>query len=54
MSFWPSGLPYNNILRYKDSVRLTGIHMLPLKRKNILLKEFITVQIKKDYENDSK
>ena len=49
-SFWPSGLPYNNILRYKDSVRLTGIHMI--KTKEYFTKEFINVQ-KKRYENDS-
>ena len=49
-SFWPKGLPYNNILRYKDSVRLTGVHMV--KTKEYFTKEFINVQ-KKRYENDS-
>lgn len=49
-SFWPSGLPYNNILRYKDCVRLTGVHMI--KTKEYFTKEFINVQ-KKRYENDS-
>ena len=25
---WPQGLPYNNMLRSTDSVRLTGVHMV--------------------------
>ena len=49
-SFWSSGLPYNNIVRNKDSVRLTGVHMI--KTKEYFTKEFINVQ-KKRYENDS-
>jgi len=49
-SFWPSGLPYNNILRSKDSVRLTGVHMI--KTKEYFIKDFINVQ-KKKYKNDS-
>jgi len=49
-SFWPSGVPYNNILRYKDSVRLTGVHMI--KTKEYFIKDFINFQ-KKRYENDS-
>lgn len=49
-SFWPSGLPYNNILRYKNSVRLTGVHMI--RTKEYFIKDFINFQ-KKRYENDS-
>ena len=43
-SFWPQGLPYNNILRNKDSVRLTGVHMI--KTEEYFTKEFILTQQK--------
>ena len=43
-SFWPQGLPYNNILRKKDSVRLTGVHMI--KTEEYFTKEFIQIQQK--------
>lgn len=35
---WPNNLPYNNMLRLKDSVRLTGVCMI--KTKEYYIKEF--------------
>jgi len=49
-SFWPNNLPYNNIKRFKNSVRLTGAHMI--KTKEYFTEEFIKIQQKR-YENDS-
>lgn len=43
-TFWPKGLPYNNILRNKNSVQLTGVHMV--KTKEYFTKEFILTQQK--------
>lgn len=43
-TFWPQGLPYNNILRNKNSVQLTGVHMV--KTKEYFTKEFIMTQLK--------
>jgi len=48
--FWPDNLPYNNILRNKDSVRLTGVHMI--RTKDYFIEEFIKFQQKR-YKNDS-
>ena len=49
-TFWPQGLPYNNIQRNKDSVRLTGVHMI--KTEEYFTEEFIKVQQQR-YEYDS-
>ena len=43
-TFWPQRLPYNNILRNKDRVRLTGVHMV--KTEEYFTKEFILTQQK--------
>jgi hypothetical protein len=48
--FWPDNLPYNNILRLEDSVRLTGVHMI--RTKDYFTEEFIKFQQKR-YKNDS-
>jgi len=43
-SFWPLNLPYNNILRVKNSVRLTGVHMV--KTKKYYTKKLVMCQAK--------
>ena len=47
--FWPPNLPYNNIIRYPNSVRLTGVFML--KNDEYYTNDFLKIQ-KKYYDQN--
>jgi hypothetical protein len=48
-SFWPDNLPYNNIQRQENNVRLTGVHMV--KTDKYYTRKFKEVQ-EKTYKKD--